>query len=490
VGDLKGPHTFLSLVHFMSQNEKISFQRFEFESLCIDHNDDVPIFRQIENQIRVAIWEGRLKPRERLPSSRLLARSLGVARNTVVNAYEQLTLEGFVNSKKGSGTRVDDRYPQQMAPSSLKQTDVIGQSTLAPITLSSRYSELSSLELSVPNGEESTARPFRAHTPACNEFPASVWAQLAVKALNQSPGLWMEKNSPSGYFPLREAIASYLCLARGLRVTPEQVMVTAGAQQAVELLAKVLIEPDDVVVFEDPGYTHAAKAFQMAGANIINVPVDEQGLDIEYLQKTVKTAKLVYVTPANQFPMGVTLPLSRRSALLEWANQSGAIIVEDDYNGEYLYKGRPLTTLHAMAPDNHVVYVGSFSKLLFPALRLGYMIVPEQLLRPLETVRWLLDRHSPSLEQVVLSEFINQGYFARHLRRMRTLYALRQQALVDAAKKYWSNIMTVPPLDGGLHLVGYLLDGVEEINVLKAAELANLELMSTSIFCSRLTLNN
>lgn len=454
-------------------------QRFQFEVLAVDPNDSMALFRQLEGQIREAIWQGQLVAGERLPSTRLLAKQLNIARNTVINAYEQLTVEGFIVTQHGSGTRVTEEYP----PCSNTRAKSIKVSTaIQKINLSDRYQKLTSHESSVSHSDNNPARPFRANMPAYYEFPYTQWAQLLATRLRQQPRSWMEKNHPCGYEPLRIAIADYLGVSRGLSTTSLQVIVTAGAQQAIELLAKVLINPGDIVCFEDPGYTHAAMVFELAGATIVTVPVDKDGLDVGVLKKTIHDAKLIYITPANQFPLGVTLSQARRHELLQWAEEKGTIILEDDYNGEYRYQGRPLPTLHAMANDERVIYIGSFSKLLFPALRLGYMVVPKQLIEPLGTVRWLLDRHSPTLEQIVLTDFINQGHFSRHLRRMRVLYADRQQALIEAAKNYLQGIVKVHPLEGGLHLVGWLEAGVTQKDLLAAASVAGIELMPTSLF--------
>ncbi|WP_051221781.1 PLP-dependent aminotransferase family protein [Neptunomonas japonica] len=454
--------------------------RFQFEALSVDLSDSTALFRQLENQIREAIWQERLSAGERLPSTRHLAKQLGIARNTVINAYEQLTVEGFIVTRHGSGTHVTDNFPQR--DSILKKKSNELTVSIEPFDFSTRYQRLVSHNVSISQGGSGATRPFRANIPNYFEFPKAQWAQLVTKRLRQKTASWMEKVHPCGYEPLRAAIASYLGAARGLSTTGEQVIVTAGAQQAIELLAKLLINPGDIVCFEDPGYTHAAMVFELAGAKVVTVPVDEDGLDVDELRKTVSKAKLIYVTPANHFPLCVTLSQSRRQALLQWAKETGAIILEDDYNGEYRYRGRPLPTLHTMASEGRVIYIGSFSKLLFPALRLGYMVVSHQLIEPLSSIRWLLDRHSPALEQIVLTDFINQGHFSRHIRRMRVLYAERQKALLDAAKEYLVGILDVPPLDGGLHLIGWLQVGVVQKDVLAAAANVEIELISTSLF--------
>ncbi|WP_087463626.1 MocR-like pyridoxine biosynthesis transcription factor PdxR [Oleiphilus messinensis] len=457
-------------------------QRFQFDALVLHPEDGTALYRQLESQIRDAIWKGLLQPGERLPSTRNLAHDLGVARNTVVNAYEQLMLEGFIVSIKGAGTCVSENLPQSNASQSTSFT--VSSANKYHIPLSSRYQCVESNTYPIPLDAGSVARPFRAHTPACAAFPIDIWKQLYTRRLRHMPESWMEKNDPIGYQPLRIAIASHLGAARSVSAIPDQVLITAGAQQGIELIAKALINKGDVVCFEEPGYTPAKIVFEMMGAVVKSIPVDDQGIRIDILENTVKQAKLVYVTPSSHFPLGIPLSLSRRKALLQWAERSGAIILEDDYNGEYRYRGRPLATLYSMAQSERVIYMGSFSKLLFPALRIGYMVIPPMLVKPLAALRWLSDRHSPVIEQAVLTDFIDQGHFARHLRRMRTLYSHRQLALVEAAELYWSDIMEVPPLHGGLHLIGWLKPAVQVEKVLIAAKLSGVELVPVSQYGS------
>lgn len=454
-------------------------QRFEFESLSIDHASQEPLFRQLERQLRSAIWEGYLRPNERLPSSRQLALQLDIARNTIINAYEQLITEGFLLAQKGSGTRVAHNLLQNaQATTKYSKNSLEHRVDFKPST---RFKK--AIECYEFQQKPYSIKPFTAHIPAYQEFPSKQWAQLMSKRLRQTNQDWIEQADSSGHYPLRQAISAYLGSARMIKAGADEIMITAGVQQAIELLAKLLIEPGDTVCFEDPAYMPAVAIFEMMGANIRFIPTDEQGLNVEYLKDTVKRAKLIYTTPANQFPLGTTLSQTRRHDLLEWANQSGAIILEDDYNGEYRYHGRPLTTLYTMAPANAVIYLGSFSKLLFPALRLGYMVVPQTMMQPLAQLRWLLDRHSPPLEQIVLTDFINQGHFARHLRCMRTLYTERQQHLVQLVGQYLTDYMTMPLLEGGLHLIAYLKNDLTENDFLQACTQAKIDVSPVSQFC-------
>lgn len=461
-------------------------QRFQFDHLHVDPSLSEPLFRQIEQQLREAIWHGLLKAGERLPSTRNLANELSIARNTVVKAYDQLEIEGFIKTKRGSGTRVTDQFPQPMtkpiASARLAKSDVLNKQTGDHFEPASRINQIKNLGFGPHIINETPAKPFRAHLTDVSEFPFEIWTQIFQKKIRREGTNLMGETHPLGYQPLREAIADYLGAAQGLLVNPEQVVITSGTQQSIELLARVLINPGDTVAFEEPGYTPALASCMLYGANTLSIPVDEQGIEVSKLHKLRRKIKFVYVTPASQFPLGMTLSQPRRQALLQWAYDNKALIIEDDYNGEYRYRGRPLPTLYSMADNQQCIYLGSFSKLLFPAFRLGYMVVPESMLDALTTARWLLDRHSPPLLQAVLSEFINKGHFARHMRRMRALYATRQTAAIAAAKKYVSDIMTVPSLDGGLHLVGWLADHVNEANLITVAEQAGIELVPNSAF--------
>ncbi len=455
-------------------------QRFPFDALTVDQSAEVPLYRQLEDQIRGAIWEARLRPGERLPASRQLARDLDIARNTVKAAYNQLIAEGYLVTSAGSGTRVAPDLPEHLlqVPVPEQRDDTHARSA----ALSATAKRIASFSPWIDGDMERPSRPFRPHTPATDAFPRRLWATLTTRRLRQMGRSTLERVDPRGYHPLREAIAGYLGSARGVSCSADQVIVTAGTQQAIELIAKIFIEPGDKVCMEDPGYAPARIVFELAGADVVSIPVDNDGLETDFLERKVTSAKLVYVTPSSQFPLGTTMSLARRLNLIEWAERSGAVILEDDYNGEYRYAGRPLPALYGLASPGRVLYTGSFSKLLFPALRIGYVVVPEDTVRHFAAARWLIDRHSPPLEQAVLADFIDEGHFARHVRRMRTLYAERQRALVDAAEQDWAGMIDVPALDSGLHLIGWLCGDVTEDRILKAARSAGIDLTPTSWF--------
>jgi len=465
-----------------SRRATASRQRFPLDALSLDEAAEEPLYRQLEDQLRDAIWTGRLLPGERLPSTRSLAQDLGVARNTAINAYNQLILEGYLVTAKGSGTRVAADLPERLlrapgaGPAATRETRPL------PFTRNAR--RIASFRPWVEAGGDLPSRPFRPHVSAIDAFPRALWEQLTARRLRSMSRALLERTDPRGYRPLREAIAGYLGSARGLVCGPDQVIVTGGAQRTTELIATLLLEPGDTVCLEDPGYTLAGFLFELAGARVVSLPVDDEGLDVARLSAQVPEAKLVYVTPSSQFPLGMTMTLPRRLALIDWAERCGAVIVEDDYNGEYRYAGRPLPALSGLAPQGRVLYTGSFSKLLFPALRLGYIVVPPDAVEHFAAARWLLDRHAPPLEQAVLADFIDEGHFARHVRRMRTLYAERQGVLVEAAARDLAGFMDVPPSESGLHLIGWLKGGLTGDRVAEAAASAGLEVVPTSMFAA------
>jgi GntR family transcriptional regulator/MocR family aminotransferase len=289
--------------------------------------------------------------------------------------------------------------------------------------------------------------------------------------------------SPSeGYRPLREAIASYLGQARAVLCEAGQVIIVAGAQQALDLVARLILNPNDAAWIEDPGYLGTRAAFVGAGARLVPVPVDEEGLDVTAGAAHAPAARLAYVSPSHQYPLGVTMSLARRLALLEWASRSGAWVIEDDYDSEYRYAGRPLAALQGLDKDGRVIYLGTFSKVLFPSLRIGYIVVPPDLVDAFAAARGVLSRFTPSMDQAVLADFINDGHFARHIRRMRTLYAERQAVLVEAARRELDGLLEVNPHEAGIHLVGWLADGADDREASKAASEAGVDAQALSSF--------
>lgn len=426
--------------------------------VVLDDQNSLPLYRQIYEAICRSILGGEFDRGMQLPATRLLAKQLGVSRMTVVNAYEQLLAEGYIEGKPGAGTYVSGTLPEKMLRVDehklLRRRESARQR--AP-NLSRRGKWLASTTVTTLRVQaDNDRRAFQNGLPALDEFPFRVWSKLSSRRLRNPPRELLSYGDPAGYRPLRETIAVHLKSTRGVQCDAAQVIIVAGSQQALDLCARILLNPDDRVWIEDPCYSGARNALLMAGAKLVPVQLDGEGFDLAAALKQRKDARLVYVTPSHQFPLGVTMSLSRRLALLEWAKESDAWIVEDDYNSEFRYAGRPLPSLQGLDTNGRVIYIGTFSKTIFPSLRLGCMVVPKDLIDLLISARGLIDRHSPSIDQAILADFIEEGHFARHIRRMRALYEERQGLLVAAARSELTGLLEVTPADAGMHLIGWL----------------------------------
>ncbi len=338
----------------------------------------------------------------------------------------------------------------------------------------------------IPQAHHSV-RAFENGLPALDAFPSETWGRLAARRLRGSTAGFLGRLDSAGYGPLREAIASYVGTARGVHCMPEQVIVVAGSKRAIDLAARVLVDPGDATWIEDPCYAPARRVLQSAGGAVVAVPVDEEGLIVAAAQACCPNARLAYVTPSHQFPLGVTMSLPRRLALLEWAARRAAWVLEDDYDSEYRYEGRPLASLQGLDKSGRVLYMGSFSKVLFPALRLGYLIVPLPLVQSFVAAHALLDGQSPAFDQAVLADFMQEGHFVRHVRRMRTLYAERQATLVRAASRELGGLLDVRAAQAGMHLVGWLPNGVDDVLASRTAEKAGIIARPLSSFASGAT---
>lgn len=423
-----------------------------------DQDCAVPLYRQIYEAVRRSVLSGVFGSRMRLPSTRRLSKQLGVSRMTVVNAYEQLLAEGYLEGKTGAGTYVASVLPEQL----LQTREAVPPPGAASHArrrqaLSQRGEWLAQTGIaSLRLLEEESFLAFQNGLPATDQFPFDIWSRLAARRLRRPPRELLGYGNPAGYRPLREAVAAHLQSTRAVQCEADQVMIVGGAQQALDIVTRVLLDPGDTVWAEDPCYLGARGALFSAGAKIVPVPVDEEGFALSAALQLDQQARLVYVTPSHQYPLGVTMSLSRRLALLEWASRARAWIVEDDYNSEFRYAGRPLASLQGLDREGRVIYVGTFSKTIFPSLRLGCLVVPRDLIDVIAAARSLADRQSATIDQAVLTDFIGEGHFARHVRRMRVLYEERQNILVAAAKRELSGLLDVSPAQAGMHLVGWL----------------------------------
>ena len=330
-------------------------------------------------------------------------------------------------------------------------------------------------------------RPFRSYEPALDQFPVDVWARVASRRLRRITPSLLESGDSRGYRPLREAIAGYLGASRGVRCTPEQVIVITGVQAGLHLLAQLLCQPGDAVVVEDPVYPGALMAFENARAKVIPVPVDAHGIDVSLLNRLAMSPKAVYVTPAHQCPLGVTMSLDRRLALLDWARRTGAFIFEDDYDSEYRYSGRPVPALQGLDQGESVIFLGTFNKVLFPSLRIGYMVVPLRLAKPLARQRAYFDRYGNSLDQAILCDFMTEGHLGRHIRRMRNVYAARLGALTSAVEHYLKGLLELPAVEAGLCTPAMLPGEVDALAAQSAAAELDLEAVALERLCRKRT---
>lgn len=399
--------------------------------------------RWLYEELRRAILDRRLPHGTRLPATRDFAVQYGISRGTVVTVFEQLQAEGYLNGRAGAGTRVNARLLR----------DVHKKRGAAP-----RMGKLPASLRGVPTSRP--ARPFRAYEPALTEFPTDIWARVAGRRLRRASSSLLAGGDPRGYAPLREAIAAYLLSSRGVNCSADSVVIVSGVQQGLDLVARLLIRREDAIWMEDPGYFGAVSVFRQAGATIIPVPVDEYGLAVSRGEELCKYAKAAYLTPAHQFPLGVTMPVERRLALLKWARETGAFLIEDDYDSEYRFEGRPIPALQGLDKQGSVVFLGSFNKVLFPALRLGYLVAPPVLLDSLLALRLSADFYPPGPAQAILCDFMTEGHFGRHLRRMRDLYAGRLASLQNEAKRYLAGLLDISPIQAGLDTSGSLQNGM------------------------------
>jgi len=414
--------------------------------------------RQLYQSIRSAILSGQLIGGSRLPPTRGLAQDLSVSRNTVLLAYDQLLAEGYVEGRVGSGTYVASALPEtglgiagatrQAAPGER------GSHHLS--TYGRRLLDESIAPLWTLGQSHGLLYDFRYGVPAVEEFPHELWRRLLMRRARAASVRSLEYGPQEGYAPLREVIADYLQRVRGVVCEPEQVLVVNGSQQALDLAARVLLDPGDRVVIEEPHYPGARRVFLAAGAHLTTGPVDSEGLDVDALPPTAPSARLAYVTPSHQFPSGVIMSLRRRLALLAWAEANQAYVIEDDYDSEYRYEARPVNALQGLDRAGLVIYAGTLSKVLFPALRLGYLVLPQPLVQPFRVAKWLTDRHTPTLGQEVLTDFIRGGHFERHVRRARVRNAARRAALLEALAKHLGKRVEVVGANAGDHLLAWL----------------------------------
>ena len=402
-----------------------------------------PLTRWLYEELRRAILERRLPPGTRLPPTRDLAAQFRVSRGVIVTTFDQLRTEGYLTARVGAGTHVCASLPENARV----QVNRVRRIQNLPAAMRG-------LSISRP------PRPFRAYEPELTEFPTDVWARVASRRLRRASAALLGVGHPAGYEPLRQEIAAYLGSSRGVNCSADCVVILSGVQQGLDLFSRLLLKRGQAVWLENPGYFGAAAAFRNQGADIIPVAVDEHGLDVAAGRRLAREARAAYVTPAHQFPLGASLSLERRLAFLAWAREASAYILEDDYDSEYRFEGHPIPALQGLDAHDSVIFLGSFNKVLFPSLRLGYAVVPPALLDRLLALRLGSDVAPPGPDQAILCDFIAEGHLGRHIRRMRNLYAVRLAALQEAAQKYLAGILEIPSIRAGLSTAGILRNGM------------------------------
>jgi GntR family transcriptional regulator/MocR family aminotransferase len=438
----------------------------------LDRASGTPLTRQIYMQVRSAVLSGALRPGTRVPSSRVMASELGVARASVVSAYEHLLAEGYVESRRGSGTFVSGDLAglvprRRSAPRAIKRA--------VPTSAQS-----------FPDFERPTvqldSRAFNTGRTLVDARTAETWRALTHRAVRSLGANDLGYTDPAGLIELRRSICDYLRAARAVRCDPEQIVITAGTQQAIDIAVRVLLAPGDEVWVEDPGYPLTHAQLLLAKARPQAIPVDAQGLLVDAGLRTAPRARAAFVTPSHQFPTGVALSMARRLELLAWARESGAFIVEDDYTSEFRYSGPPLASLQGLDETEQVIYVGTLNKALFPGLRIGYAVVPRALVQAFVGARYLIDRQPATLQQAVIAELMQQGHFAAHIRRMRQMYREQRDALATTLTRRAPDRLRVAVPDQGMHLIAYLPEGMSDIHVEAAALRAGIVVRAISRF--------
>jgi GntR family transcriptional regulator/MocR family aminotransferase len=444
--------------------------------IAIDRKASKALHRQIYDAYRAAIVDGRLRPGHRIPSTRVLSSEISVSRFPVLNAYAQLQAEGYFESRVGAGTVVSSSLPDQLTSSQAPGAPYAATNS-GPRSVARRSPILPRVE-GLPWMQHWGA--FRVGQVAFDQFPLHVWSTLVARRCRVMNAESAHYGNLLGSEALRRAIANYLKIARSVRCEAEQVMIVNGSQQALEIATRVLLNPGSRVWVEEPGYRLARDVFALNGCRLIPIPVDTEGLDVATGIRRCRKAQAAFVSPSHQFPLGVTMSASRRLQLVDWAQNWGSWIIEDDYDSEYRYESLPIASLQGLDANSRVIYVGTFSKVMFPALRLGYLVIPPDLLERFHMTRRVMDLGAPTFYQEVLADFIEEGHFARHIRRMRILYGELRSVLVNRVTEDLQNMVEVVGDEAGMHLAVILQNGCRDLDVSRRAAQQNLSIWPLS----------
>ena len=456
----------------------------ELETLKMRLNDAdlqrLDLHQRIQRALRALILDGALGPGVKLPATRALAKSLGVARDTVENAYVQLQRDGFVIRRKGSGSYVPEAMGTELRGAERRRQRPVTPkcNETAPRAGLSRRGRM--ILDSGGISDQQFIKAFATGLPETRTFPTDVWERLQRQVLKEYRAQVLLHGDPQGAEPLREEIATYLNLQRGAKVAPEQILVLSSTRQALFLCAQLLVDAGKPILMENPGYFGAKKAFESAEARVVPVDVDAHGIRTDLLRADRSGAGCVYVTPSHQYPTGATLSLERRLDLINWAAETGKWILEDDYDSEFHYDGLPTTCVQGLDKDQRTLYIGTFGKTLYPGLRMGYMALPHQLVGAFTNARSILDGHTPQILQLTLARFMEEGHYNSHVRAMRKLYAGRRQVMLEAIDKYLGRIVTPLRPAGGMQIPCVLKQGWSEATTIRQAAGAGVQLPGLS----------
>ncbi len=436
--------------------------------------DGVASYHWLRDALRSEILRGGLTPGQRIPATRDFARQYGLSRGTILSAIDDLRAEGYLYGVRGSGTFISRALPERFLP----RPKPLSVSLVAEGHAPPRISEYAKRVKPFEHFYESSTRAFRTNLPALELFPTALWGQVASRRLRQLTSRQLLGCDSAGYEPLRRAVTQYLVTSRGVRCDMSQVVIVSGVQEALDMVSRLLLNAGDRVLIEDPGYQVAYTAFNAVGAKLVHVPIDGDGAAPR--ERDFRDARLMYVTPGHQFPTGVTMPFPRRVDILHHANTAGTYIFEDDHDSEYRYSGSPLPAMQGLDRHGIVIFAGSFNKVLFPSLRMGYMVLPLSLVGVFRRTKALVTRHHPVIDQAVLCDFIELGHFGRHLRRTRKVYSERFSALSHYSREHLAEFVDLSKIEAGLQTVGWLKQGLQAEAVSAEAAKRNVDVVPLS----------
>lgn len=452
-----------------------------FELILSPRPVGVAAYQWLRNSLRAEILRGRIAQGTRIPASRELARQYDLSRGTVIAALEELQSEGYLESRRGSGTYVAHILPEER----LQTPEHADAETSTGRMKTHKLSAFAARVRPFAHYIKPDSRAFRTNLPALDLFPTTLWAQVASRRLRGATARNLLGCEAKGYLPLRQAIASYARSSRGIHCAAEQIVIVSGIQEGLDLTARLLLNPGDKVMMEDPGYQGAYSIFRALGARVVSAPLDAQGAAPR--ESDMHHCRLAYLTPGHQYPLGMTMSLPRRLQLLAWAKKHGTAIFEDDYDSEFRFFGRPLPAMQGLDHSGEVIFCGSFNKVLFPSLRLAYLVLPQSLVDLFVAAKAITTRHHSLLDQAILCDFIEQGHFGRHLRRMRMTYEERFLSLMARAQEYLGEYLEMAKIEAGLQTVGWLRGHLSAESVTSEAEANEIDVVPLSRYCHSVT---